>query len=51
MPMAFFDVIFCTQEIGQIDLRQLSACGFVDVATAMPTTPQAQQQNHSKISS
>ncbi len=46
-----FDVIFCTQEIGQIDLRQLSACGFVDVATAMPTTPQAQQQNHSKISS
>lgn len=41
-----FSIHFCTQQIGTIDLRvaAASACGFVDIATAMPTTPQAQQQ-------
>jgi transposase InsO family protein len=41
-----FTVHFCTQQIADIDLRQATppACGFVDIATAMPTTPQAQQQ-------
>lgn len=39
-------VHFCTQRIGAIDLRgeTPSARGFVDIATAMPTTPQAQPQ-------
>lgn len=36
---------YCTQRIGKLDLRQQTvACGFVDIASAMPTTPQAQQQ-------
>jgi transposase InsO family protein len=40
-----FSIHFCTQQIGTIDLRAAaSACGLVDIATAMPTTPQAQQQ-------
>lgn len=41
-----FTVHFCTQEIGVIDLRapRPVACGLVDIATAMPTTPQAPQQ-------
>ena len=40
-----FGIHFCTQQIGIIDLHvDPSACGFVDIATAMPTTPQAQQQ-------
>jgi transposase InsO family protein len=40
-----FTVHFCTQQIGDIDLRQpAQARGFVDIAAAMPTTPQAQQQ-------
>jgi hypothetical protein len=42
-----FDVHYCTHRIGQLDLRTLSAtaCGFVDIARAMPTTPQAQHQH------
>jgi transposase InsO family protein len=41
-----FSIHFFTQQIGTIDLRAAdnTACGFVDIATAMPTTPQAQQQ-------
>jgi len=51
-----FSAHFCTQRIGTIDLRiqPPAACGFVDIAIAtdavgeaahaMPTTPQAQQQ-------
>lgn len=41
-----FSIHFCTHHIGNIDLRAIapSACGLVDIATAMPTTPQAQQQ-------
>ena len=36
-------VFFCRQRIGTIDLRRrLYACGFVDIASPMPTTPQAQ---------
>ena len=40
-----FDVHYCTQRIGQIDLKIAGAktYGFVDIARAMPTTPQAQQ--------
>jgi transposase InsO family protein len=43
-----FSIHFCTQRIGTIDLRAVapSACGLVDIATAMPTTPQAQNQQH-----
>jgi len=37
-----FSIHFCTQQIGTIDLRE--ACGLVDIASAMPTTPQAQKQ-------
>jgi transposase InsO family protein len=41
-----FSVHFCTQRIGAIDLRAAkpSGCGFVDIASTMPTTPQPQQQ-------
>jgi transposase InsO family protein len=51
-----FSIHFCTHQIGTIDLREpaTSACGLVDIASAadrggetadaMPTTPQAQQQ-------
>jgi transposase InsO family protein len=51
-----FSIHFCTRKIGIIDLRAVaaSACGLVDIAhppcrtdetaDAMPTTPQAQQQ-------
>jgi transposase InsO family protein len=40
-----FSVHFCTHQIGVVDLRQApSACGHVDIARAMPTRPQAQQQ-------
>jgi hypothetical protein len=41
-----FDVYYCNQRIGQLNLKKIeaSACGFVDIARAMPTTPQAQQQ-------
>jgi transposase InsO family protein len=43
-----FGVYFCTQQIGTIDLtaNAASACGLVDIATAMPTIPQAQQQQN-----
>jgi len=42
-----FDIHYCVQRIGRIDLRALDApaCGFVDIARAMPTTPQAPQQH------
>jgi transposase InsO family protein len=41
-----FGIHFCAQQIGTIDLRAdtASTCGLVDIARAMPTTPQAQQQ-------
>ncbi|MGH8134205.1 MAG: IS481 family transposase [Steroidobacteraceae bacterium] len=43
-----FSAHYCTQPIGKIDLRtQISACGVVDIASAMPTTPQAQPRQHS----
>jgi transposase InsO family protein len=44
-------VHFCTQRIATIDLRQPPelACGFVDIAGAMTTTPQAQQQPQPQI--
>jgi transposase InsO family protein len=45
-----FNIHFCTQQIGSIDLRvDPSARGLVDIATAMPTTPQAQQQQQKHI--
>jgi transposase InsO family protein len=45
-----FGVHYCQQRVGTIDLRAVpaSACGFVDIASAMPTTPQAQRQNQGK---
>jgi transposase InsO family protein len=43
------DVFFCEQQIGAIDLRQAKSCGFVDIAGAMPTTPQAQHKNNAEI--
>lgn len=40
-----FSVHFCTKQIGIVDLRAASStCGFVDIESAMPTTPQVQQQ-------
>ena len=44
-----FDIHYCTQRIGQIDLKAggATACGLMDIARAMPTTPQAQQ--HQKV--
>jgi transposase InsO family protein len=41
-----FSIHFFTQQIGTVDLRAAagSACGFVDIARTMPTTPQARQQ-------
>jgi transposase InsO family protein len=39
-----FSLHFCTHRLGIIDLRAAPACGFVDIARAMPTTPQAQKQ-------
>jgi transposase InsO family protein len=43
-----FNVHYCVQRIGIIDLRKPPAGGFVDIATAMPTTPPAQRQIHAK---
>jgi transposase InsO family protein len=45
-----FSVHYCVQRIGIIDLHTVktSARGFVDIATAMPTTPPAQRQIHAK---
>jgi transposase InsO family protein len=39
-------VHFCAHQIGTLDLRPAppSTCGFVDNASALPTSPQAQQQ-------
>jgi hypothetical protein len=38
-------VFFCEHRIGVVDLRRRKeACGLVDIAAAMPTTPQAKQQ-------
>jgi hypothetical protein len=38
-------VHFCAHQVGLIDLRaEEKVCGFVDIAGAMPTTPQTQQQ-------
>ena len=42
-----FCVHFCAHRVGTLDLRSaalLQACGLVDNASALPTTPQAQQQ-------
>lgn len=40
-----FSAYFCVQPIATIDLRSATtSCGFVDIARAMPTTPQSQQQ-------
>src|SRR5713101_8498579 len=41
-----FSIHFCAHRIGTLDLRNAvpQACGFVDNASALPTTPQAQQQ-------
>jgi transposase InsO family protein len=44
-----FSIFFCTNQIGTIDLRVASACGLVDIARAMPTTPQAQQQKADNV--
>jgi transposase InsO family protein len=46
-----FEIYFCTQQIGAVDLTANAAlaCGLVDIATAMPTTPQAQQQPHNQV--
>jgi transposase InsO family protein len=38
-----YTVHYCAQQIGQIDLTTGIACGLVDIARAIPTTPQAQQ--------
>ena len=48
-PDGCFDIFFCAQKIGAIDLRKPKACGFVDIASAMPTTPQAQKQKQVEI--
>jgi transposase InsO family protein len=42
-----FDVHYCVHRIGRLDLRApgVAACGFVDIARAMPTAPQAQHQH------
>ena len=48
-----FDVHYCTQRIGQLDLKIVGAktCGFVDIARAIPTTPQVRQHQQVKIGS
>jgi len=40
------NVFFCEQQIGVIDLRTAKACGFVDIAAAMPTIPQDNRKSH-----
>jgi len=41
-----FTVHFCTHQVGLVDLRKApSACGRVDIARAMPTSPQANCSN------
>jgi transposase InsO family protein len=46
-----FGIHFCTHQIGTIDLtaNAAPACGLVDIAAAMPTTPQAQQQQQKHV--
>lgn len=46
-----FGIYFCVQQIGTIDLtaNAASAYGLVDIASAMPTSPQAQQQQQNQI--
>jgi transposase InsO family protein len=45
-----FTIHYCAQPIGRIDLRtENHAGGFVDIASAMPTTPPAQPQQHSSV--
>jgi transposase InsO family protein len=46
-----FEIYFCTQQIGAVDFTANAAlaCGLVDIATAMPTTPRAQQQPHNQV--
>jgi transposase InsO family protein len=40
-----FSAFFCAQQIGMVDLRSVKPSrGFVDIAAAMPTTPQDQNQ-------
>jgi transposase InsO family protein len=41
-----YGIHFCAQQIGSLDLTAAAAaaCGHVDIASAMPTGPQAQQQ-------
>jgi transposase InsO family protein len=43
------EVFFCEHKLGVVDLRRRKTCGFVDIATAMTTTPQAHQQNQVEI--
>jgi len=45
-----FDIHYCVHHIGRLDLRTLgvAACGFVDIARAMPTTPQAPHQHQAE---
>jgi len=38
-----FSLRFCAHQIGSVDLRPTPAYGYVDIARAMPTNPQAQQ--------
>jgi transposase InsO family protein len=46
-----FTIHFCAKQIGSIDLRDVgSAYGLVDIASAMPTTPQAKKQQQKKDS-
>ena len=39
-------VFFCTHRIATIDLRAKSDCGLVDIASAIPTTPQLNISNN-----
>ena len=42
---AIFNVFFCTQKIGTIDLRQPDGCGFVDITDAHNSTATAPYTN------
>jgi transposase InsO family protein len=45
------NVHFCAHQIGMLDLRRVlpSPCGLVDNASALPTSPQAQQQQQQNV--
>jgi transposase InsO family protein len=45
-----FDIHYCVHRIGRLDLRAIDApaCGFVDIARAMPTTSRAPQPHQIK---